>query len=424
MRTWQGAGIATLAWLCATILACPASGADIRVPAGDGLAAAIDQAAPGDTLRLARGVHRGSVVVDKPDLTLAGERGATLDGNGTGMTIRVTAPGVTVRGLMIRGSGLGLIDKDSGIFLDRGAHNATVEDTVLTDNLIGIYIDGPRDVTVRRVFIQGRRDLRRTERGPAISIWNAPGAQILDSDISGGRDGVFSVSSRNDTIRGNRFSGLRFAVHFMYTNASTVADNVSAGNDVGYVMMYSDRLTLTGNISDHDRDQGLLFNYANDSRIEGNRVRGAEKCIFIYNANKNRFTGNRLEACRIGIHFTAGSERNQITGNAFVGNRTQVKYVGTRRLDWSVNGRGNYWSDNAAFDLNKDGIADTPYRPNDIIDQVLWRAPGAKLLMNSPAVQVVRWAQREFPAIHPGGVIDSAPLMQPPQSLGLAPAPR
>ena len=78
-----------------------------------------------------------------------------------------------------------------------------------------------------------------------------------------------------------------------------------------------------------------------------------------------------------------------------------------------ASGRGNYWSDNPAFDLNGDGIADTAYRPNDVIDQVIWRAPAAKLLLNSPAVQVVRWAQSAFPAIHPGGVLDSAPLMRP-----------
>ena len=88
-------------------------------------------------------------------------------------------------------------------------------------------------------------------------------------------------------------------------------------------------------------------------------------------------------------------------------------YVGTRALDWSVNGRGNYWSDNPAFDLNGDGIADTAYRPNDVVDQVIWRAPAAKLLLNSPAVAVLHWAQATFPAIHPGGVIDSAPLMHP-----------
>ena len=125
------------------------------------------------------------------------------------------------------------------------------------------------------------------------------------------------------------------------------------------------------------------------------------------------FRKNWFESCRIGVHFTAGSERNRITENAFVANRTQVMYVGTRALDWSVNGRGNYWSDNPAFDLNGDGIADTAYRPNDVVDQVIWRAPAAKLLLNSPAVQVLHWAQATFPAIHPGGVIDCAPLMHP-----------
>ena len=84
------------------------------------------------------------------------------------------------------------------------------------------------------------------------------------------------------------------------------------------------------------------------------------------------------------MHFTAGSEGNEITGNAFVGNRNQVKYVGTRDLDWSKGGRGNYWSDNPAFDLNGDGIADTAYRPNDLVDRVLWTAPSAKVLINSP----------------------------------------
>ena len=36
-------------------------------------------------------------------------------------------------------------------------------------------------------------------------------------------------------------------------------------------------------------------------------------------------------------------------------------------------------------------------------------------LLGSPAIQLIRWAQREFPALLPGGVIDSAPLMQVPE---------
>jgi len=65
-------------------------------------------------------------------------------------------------------------------------------------------------------------------------------------------------------------------------------------------------------------------------------------------------------------------------------------------------------------DLNGDGIADTAYRPNDLVDRVLWTAPAAKALINSPAVQVLRWAQAQFPALYPGGVVDTHPLIAPP----------
>lgn len=385
----------------------------LRIVAGESLATALARARPGDTLLLGPGRHAGPVLITVPGITLEGEPGAVIDGGGNGDSIHVSAADVTLRRLTVRNSGQVLIDKNSGIFLDPDADRARVEDCDLIDNLIAVYLDGPKDAVVRNNRITGLHLPHRSERGPAVSLWNTPGSRIEDNDIRAGRDGVFSVGSRKNVIARNQFHDLRFAVHFMYTNDTEVTENVSVGNDVGFVLMYSDRLAVRGNVSMHDRDQGFVLNYANDSRFEDNVARGSEKCVFIYNANKNLFRKNWFEGCQIGVHFTAGSERNRITENAFVANRTQVMYVGTRSLDWSVNGRGNYWSDNAAFDLNGDGIADTAYRPNDVVDQVIWRAPAAKLLLNSPAVQVLHWAQATFPAIHPGGVIDSAPLMHP-----------
>jgi hypothetical protein len=38
-------------------------GATVEIPAGDGLADALSHAAPGDTLVLGPGVHRGGVVI-------------------------------------------------------------------------------------------------------------------------------------------------------------------------------------------------------------------------------------------------------------------------------------------------------------------------------------------------------------------------
>ena len=197
----------------------------------------------------------------------------------------------------------------------------------------------------------------------------------------------------------------------MYTHDSTVEGNQSRGNHVAYALMYSNKLEVHDNSSDGDRDRGLFLNFTNDSVFSNNQINGAEKCFFIYNANHNRIDDNLFANCDIGIHFTAGSEGNAVYDNAFVDNRTQVKYVGTRYVEWSSEGRGNFWSDNLAFDLDDDGVADRPYQPNDMVDQLIWRHPMAKLLLSSPAMQVLRWAQSEFPSLHPGGVRDSSPLM-------------
>jgi nitrous oxidase accessory protein len=413
---------------------------------GQPLQAVLDGARAGDVVELSPGDYHGSVRIDR-SLQLVGRQGAVLDGDGADNVITVGAPDVTVRGVTIRGSGRDLQAMNSGIFLQKTAERATIEDNRLVGNLFGVYVHGARGSRVVRNEIEGLRGGRLSEAGNGISLWNAPDVTIADNTFRYGRDGIFSISSSKDRFINNRFERVRFAVHYMYTNDSEVSGNVSIGNHVGYAIMYSNRLVIRGNSSDRDRDHGFLFNYANYAEIDGNRVTGGplssmmdgtedgpddergmlpepartrplrsgpEKCVFIYNTNHNKFRNNWFERCAIGVHFTAGSEGNEITGNAFVNNANQVKYVGTRDLDWSAGGRGNYWSDNPAFDLNGDGIADTAYRPNDLIDRVLWTAPAAKVLINSPAVQVIRWAQAQFPALLPGGVIDSHPLISPP----------
>ena len=438
-----------LAVLVAASFAARASTAQILVtPDVNDLQGVLDQTADGDEVRLAAGNYRGPLRIDHR-VMLTSDARAIIVGTGNGNVITVSAPGAVVRGLEIRGSGRSLETMDSGVFVEQSATAAVVEHNKLENNLFGIYLHGAANAIARGNRIVGLRQPRISETGNGVSVWNAPGAKVIDNDFRYGRDGIFVISSRDNLFSGNRFRDLRFAVHNMYSNDGVITNNFSRGNIIGYAMMFSKHFILRDNVSDHDRDRGILFNAANGSEISGNTVigglqpaarwataenRGAdegipsselalapvaggrigpEKCVFIYNTNKNRIDDNWFEGCEIGVQFTAGSEGNDITGNAFVNNASQVKYVGTRHLDWSKNGRGNYWSDNPAFDLNGDGIADSAYRPNDLIDRVLWTSPAAKVLINSPAVQVIRWAQAQFPALLPGGVVDNHPLMSP-----------
>jgi nitrous oxidase accessory protein len=386
-------------------------------------------AEPAEIVHLAPGIHRGPITVDRP-MVLDGGGEAVVEGSGRGSVVTVTAPGAVVRGLIVRGSGTSLESMDSGVFLSRTATAAKVENNRIEGNLFGVYVHGARDALVQGNRIRGRPDLRLSEAGNGISVWNAPGAVVRGNDVADVRDGIFTVTSRANRFEENRFESLRFAVHFMYTMDSVVARNVSRGNHTAFAIMFSNNVEIMGNVAEASRDHGLMLQSVNGSRILANRILGGgrasapaafgpakddeERCLFLFNANKNEIRGNRVERCPIGVHVTAGSTRNIVVANAFVGNRTQVKFVGTRHQEWSDHGRGNYWSDHAAFDLDGDGIADEVYRPNDLVDQLVWTTPLAKALLNSPAVQLVRWAQTQFPALMPGGIVDSRPLMIPP----------
>ncbi|MHA3980098.1 nitrous oxide reductase family maturation protein NosD [Halovulum sp. GXIMD14794] len=393
----------------------PAIADQINVPAEPGrLANALAAATEGDELVLAPGRHAGPVHVTLP-LTLRGEPGALIDAGGRGSVVTVDAPGVTITTLTLTGSGRSHEAIDSGVSLTQKARGALVLDNVIDGNLYGVDIHGARDALVKGNRITGLRLQRMNDRGNGVYVWNAPGAVVEGNEIRYGRDGIFSNVSKRNVYRDNLMRDLRFAVHYMYTNDSEVAGNVSIGNHLGFAMMYSDRITARENISIGDRDYGVMLNYTKSSDVFGNLVvHGAEKCGFIYNSHHNLLAENVFDGCDIGIHFTAGSEGNTITGNAFIGNRTQVKYVGTRDIEWSFEGRGNFWSDHPAFDLDGDARADSAYRPNDLMDHILWSQPAAKLLLGAPAVQLVRWSQEQFPATLPGGVVDSHPLTAPP----------
>ncbi len=382
-------------------------------PGGQELVITLQKAQAGDILRLLPGTHNGPVIVGV-GLTIDGNGQASIQGNGTGSVIAVIASDVTLKGLTISGSGSAGQTKDAGITLNKDATNALVIDNRLIGNLIGVNLQGSKNSLIKNNVIEGRQDHRMNDRGNGVYLWNSPGSRIIGNDIRWGRDGIFANVSNDNQFSDNRFRDLRFAVHYMYVHNSVVSNNISLGNHLGYAIMNSNNVRVEGNLSRGDRNHGIMMNYTNDSEIVGNRIeRVNEKCLFIYNSHKNNFTGNLFSGCGIGVHFTAGSERNKFSGNGFIGNRVQVQYAGTRWIDWSFEGRGNYWSDHPAFDLNGDGIADAPYRPNDVMDQVLWRQPKARLLLGSPAIQLIRWSQSAFPALLPGGVMDSAPLMQP-----------
>ncbi|MGM0701742.1 MAG: nitrous oxide reductase family maturation protein NosD [Pseudomonadota bacterium] len=400
------------------------------------LQAVLDGAEPGDSVRLSPGVYPGNFVIDEA-IALSGDDGAILDGRGRGSVLTVEAPGARVHGLHIRNDGANITDMDSGIFVAKSAAGAVIENNRIEARGFGIWLDGTADVRVEANRISGDTSLRSQDRGNGLQLYNVNGAEIIDNEVWEARDGIYIDVSNGNRLIGNLLRDQRYGVHYMFSQDNVVRDNVTRNNRLGYALMQSRNLEVVGNRSIRDQNYGFLMNYIVDSVIaenvsieaqrgvtpgsvtsDGHAISGAEgKALFVYNSLFNEIRDNLFARTEIGIHLTAGSEDNEFHGNAFVANQTQVKYVAVREQEWSHEGRGNYWSDYLGWDLSGDGIGDVPYEPNDSVDRLIWTYPMAKILMNSPAVQVLRWVQREFPVLRPPGVKDSHPLMSLPDRM-------
>ncbi|MBS0383423.1 MAG: nitrous oxide reductase family maturation protein NosD [Proteobacteria bacterium] len=402
--------------------------------AQESLAALVAAAPAGATVTVPAGVHavRG-LRLDRP-ITLVGEPGAVLDASGSGDVLRIGAAHVTVRGLTLRRSGTDLTAENAGIFVERKAHDVTLDHNRIEDTLFGIYLDGSANVRVTRNVIRGLRSLHVADRGDGIHLWNDTGCTVAENDVADSRDGIYVYVSSGNAFERNTVRDVRYGIHYMYSNHNVLRDNTSRGNVAGFALMSSDHLQVTGNIAADDQAYGFLLNYISYSQFDHNEARritglrgagggtlegGEGKGIFVYLSQFNDFHDNLIADSEIGIHMTAGSEHNRLWANRFVENRLQVKYVQNLAQEWSRRGRGNYWSDYLGWDLNGDGIGDVPFRPNDGVDVLLWKYPSARSLMSSPAILLLRYVQRAFPVFTPPSVQDSHPLMHAPATPGV-----
>lgn len=407
----------------------------IHVSPTENLQAVLDSSQAGDQIVLSKGVYQGNFVLPQ-SIELTGEKGAVLDGQNKGHALQINQPLTYVHHLRIQNWGDDLTDMNAGIFVAKSAATSRIEHNYLHGGGFGIWVDATPDVQIISNKVEGDLNLRSSDRGNGIHLFNVKGLLAQDNEVWHTRDGIYIDTSNGNKLIGNYLHDLRYGVHYMYSYHNLVQDNFTYQTRTGYALMQSKFLTVIGNRSKNDANYGILMNYITNSTIRNNRVEGIQntrnphmqqsrsqaglegKALFIYNSLFNKIRDNLFAESDMGIHLTAGSEDNVISGNAFISNKEQVKYVATRKQDWSAEGVGNFWSDYLGWDMDGDGIGDVEYEPNDSVDRLLWKFPSAKLLLNSPAVETLRWVQRQFPVLKSPGVVDSHPLMAVPDLLG------
>src|SRR5690606_4444487 len=183
----------------------------------------------------------------------------------------------------------------------------------------------------------------------------------------------------------------------------------------------------------HLRDNLIAFNRGpsgygiglkdmDDSIITGNRFLDNRVGAFVDGSPREiTSTGvieeNLFAYNDIAMEMLPSVRRNQIRDNSFIENEQQVVISGGRQMvanEWSIGGRGNYWSDYAGYDGDADGIGEIDYRAERLLDSLIGRQPELRLFIYSPVINAVDFAARAFPLVRPQPIlVDTDPLTHP-----------
>ena len=395
---------------CALVLVLATAGqaAERLVAPGD-LPAALARAQPGDTLRLAPGVHPGPLTISVP-IRLVGESGALIDGGGEGTVLTLAADGIEVSDLTIRGGGNDLSEDDAVVLL-RDAHGVTVERCRVEAQAFGIYLRGGGGHHILDNEVRGNPALPSARRGNGIHLWHTEENELRDNRLASVRDGIYLSFAHRNLIRGNIGTGLRYGIHYMYSERNTLEGNRFQSCTGGIALMFSMNNRIAGNEATDNRDFGILCQQLERSLLLHNHCARNGRGFFLENSANNTFADNRVEDNGVGVFLTAGSEANVFTSNDFDGNLVQVFQDRWAPNTWSDSGRGNAWSDYTGFDWNGDGVGDVPYRLQTAVSALMARWPSARWFAMSPALELLRWWEARMFAADPGA-IDPAPLVR------------
>lgn len=408
-----------ISFIC-TIGIAQAESLDRLVYPGDSLQAIIHEAAPGDTVVLEAGLHRGPVTINKP-LTLRGRSGAIIDGGRDGSVVTIRADRVRVEGLIIRNSGLRLGKDDAGIH--SSGSNTEVINNRIESCLHGIYF---REVLSGRIVgntilgaTGGEREimfdtltvgapvaeqpglcavglLNENRRGNGIHLWSSRDVVIIENRVARTRDGIYFSFADDCDVANNIVRETRYGLHYMYSDNNCFYGNRFEANAAGAALMYSRDLRVMDNTFAGNRGRrayGLLLQSVDESCFSENRVTDNTIGIYAENSQNNILKDNSLHANYVGLRMGGSSRGNLVSENCFVRNLHPAEAGGAADANhWSGERRGNRWQGMGAPDLDGDGVGELPHLEADLLGSLRSDFPAAVLLSGSPGLEALRFA--------------------------------
>lgn len=373
---------------------------------------AVRAAPTGAVITVRAGNYREPTIRIERPLTIAGESGAILDGEGVRELMVIAAPSVTVRGLTFRHTGSSYREDRAALRVVE-SRDCRVEQNRFEDTFFAIYLQGAMACVVVGNVVEGRIG-GEGATGNGIHLWGSSRITLRDNQVRGHRDGIYLEFSRHAVVEGNRSEqNRRYGLHFMYSDSSSYARNVFRDNGTGVAVMFSGHVTMLANTFTGNRGAsayGLLLKEISHSRLEGNHFVDNTTALVADGANALEVIGNRFERNGRAVRLLASTMAGRFVGNSFVGNSFDVT-VNSRGITTEF--RRNWWDGYRGWDLDRDGIGDVAHRPVRLFSLLVERSEPVLLLQRALFVRLVDAAERAVPALTPRTVFDPEPLMRP-----------
>jgi nitrous oxidase accessory protein len=362
------------------------------------------------------GIYAGPVVINKP-MSIDGRGLVTIDAGGKGSVVVIDSDGVTLQGLHLTNTGESHNDIDSGVQV-RGNYNV-VKNNQIDNALFGVDLQQSSNNIVRNNRISSKPfDLGL--RGDAVRLWYSFNNKITDNVVRDSRDMVVWYSKDNLIARNDARRG-RYSLHFMYSRFNEVVDNYFQDNSVGIFLMYSDSVMVKNNTIAYaagPTGMGIGFKETSDVDIIGNQILYCAVGMYLdvspYDPEAtNRIHENLIAYSGVGVQFLNDWTGNYLERNRFKGNMTQVVVSGGGKTANRNHWQDNYWEDYQGFDLDRDGIGDTPYELYSYADRIWMDVPPAQFFKGSPVLETLDFLERLAPFSEPNMLVrDQRPRMQ------------
>jgi len=208
--------------------------------------------------------------------------------------------------------------------------NFTIIDGYETDNVICIRAN---NVTVKSFTV------RKSGMYPysGILVDHSTGNVITNNKVIYNYEGISLLYSSSNVVCGNTISSNYDGINLYSSSNNVVSGNtIFSSNYDGIDLYSSSNNVVSGNVILHNNYAGMSLLYS----------------------SSNVVCGNTISSNYDGINLALLSSNNTIYHNNF--NNTDQAWSESANV-WNYGDEGNYWSDYAKQDLNKDGIGDAPY---------------------------------------------------------------